>query len=114
MKNESIGKTSTVNVTDWAKVAVLTDDEIICDDESPETTESDWGSAFVCRDADELHTQVIRLTRGKNKKPTKEPVVIRYDAEILAAFRATGKGWQTRMNNALKEWLNQHPDLSRV
>jgi uncharacterized protein (DUF4415 family) len=56
----------------------------------------------------------VQQARGKNKKPTKEPVVIRYDAEILAAFRATGKGWQTRMNNALKEWLNQHPDLSRV
>lgn len=60
------------------------------------------------------HVEQARSGRGKNKKPTKEQVVIRYDAEILAAFRATGKGWQTRMNNALKEWLNQHPDLNRV
>lgn len=60
------------------------------------------------------HVEQARRTRGKNKKPTKEQVVIRYDADILSAFRATGKGWQTRMNDALKEWLSQHPDLSRV
>lgn len=30
---------------------------------------------------------------------------IRLDAEVLEAFCATGKGWQTRMNAALKEWL---------
>jgi hypothetical protein len=27
----------------------------------------------------------------------------------LAAFKATGKGWQTRMNEALREWLKEHP-----
>ena len=30
---------------------------------------------------------------------------IRLDEEILAAFKATGQGWQTRMNNALRDWL---------
>ncbi|MDN2703515.1 BrnA antitoxin family protein [Janthinobacterium sp. SUN100] len=30
---------------------------------------------------------------------------IRFDADILEAFKATGDGWQTRMNDALKEWL---------
>jgi uncharacterized protein (DUF4415 family) len=33
---------------------------------------------------------------------------IRLDADVLEAFRATGKGWQTRMNDALKEWLKEH------
>ncbi|MEY3807393.1 MAG: hypothetical protein RI893_369 [Pseudomonadota bacterium] len=33
---------------------------------------------------------------------------IRLDAEVIAAFRATGRGWQTRMNDALKEWLKEH------
>jgi uncharacterized protein (DUF4415 family) len=27
------------------------------------------------------------------------------DADVLAAFEATGDGWQTRMNDVLKEWL---------
>jgi len=30
------------------------------------------------------------------------------DADVLEAFRATCKGWQTRMNDALKEWLKEH------
>ena len=38
----------------------------------------------------------------------KERVAIRYDADVLAYFRATGKGWQMRMNDALKEWLKGH------
>jgi len=38
----------------------------------------------------------------------KEQVAIRFDKEILEAFRATGRGWQTRMNEALKEWLKEH------
>jgi len=28
--------------------------------------------------------------------------------DVLAAFRATGKGWQARMNEALKDWLQTH------
>ncbi|MFA5016969.1 MAG: BrnA antitoxin family protein [Methylobacter sp.] len=27
---------------------------------------------------------------------------------MLDAFRATGHGWQKRMNDALKEWLKEH------
>jgi uncharacterized protein (DUF4415 family) len=114
MKNEAIGKISAVNVTDWAKVAALTDDEIICDDDSPATTEADWNGAFVCRSAEELHTEVVQRTRAANKNPLKELVAIHYESEVLEKFRATGKGWQSRMNDALKEWLNQHPDLSRI
>lgn len=49
----------------------------------------------------------LRRTRGKNKNPTKEQVAIRFDPEVLAAFRADGPGWQSRMNKALKEWLEQ-------
>jgi len=35
----------------------------------------------------------------------KVSTTIRFDAEILDAFKAAGDGWQTRMNDALKEWL---------
>lgn len=33
---------------------------------------------------------------------------LRLDAKVLAAFKAGGPGWQTRINEALKEWLNSH------
>jgi uncharacterized protein (DUF4415 family) len=35
-------------------------------------------------------------------------VTIRYDAEIVERFRASGEGWQTRMNDALRDWLRTH------
>jgi len=34
---------------------------------------------------------------------------VRFDRDILTAFKATGKGWQTRMNEALRDWLEKHP-----
>jgi uncharacterized protein (DUF4415 family) len=33
---------------------------------------------------------------------------VRFDRDVLDAFRSTGRGWQTRMNEALKEWLKEH------
>lgn len=49
-------------------------------------------------------------TRKRRGRPagsgTKVSTTIRFDAEVLAAFKATGDGWQTRMNDALKDWLS--------
>ena len=38
----------------------------------------------------------------------KERITIRLDADVLTALRATGKGWQTRVNDAMREWLRAH------
>ena len=38
----------------------------------------------------------------------KQSVNIRLSPDILATFKSTGKGWQTRVNNALREWLQEH------
>lgn len=51
----------------------------------------------------------LRRTRGPNKKPAKEQVAIRLDQEVVGALRASGPGWQTRVNAALKEWLAAQP-----
>ena len=45
--------------------------------------------------------------RGAQKQPTKEPVTIRYSRDVLEYFRATGPGWQARIDAALKEWVAQ-------
>ena len=39
---------------------------------------------------------------------TKERITIRLSPEVVQTFRATGEGWQTRMDAALKEWLKTH------
>ena len=45
---------------------------------------------------------------SKQPSPIKISTTVRFDQDVLEAFRATGKGWQTRMNEALKEWLKEH------
>ncbi|MCL2442958.1 MAG: BrnA antitoxin family protein [Treponema sp.] len=42
-------------------------------------------------------------------KPVKVPVKINYDADIIEWFRSFGKGYQTRMNSALREYMLTHP-----
>jgi uncharacterized protein (DUF4415 family) len=49
-----------------------------------------------------------RRRRGPNKTPTKTRVTLRLSPDVAASFKATGKGWQTRMDNALREWLKTH------
>jgi uncharacterized protein (DUF4415 family) len=39
---------------------------------------------------------------------TKERITIRLSPDVVQTFRATGEGWQTRMDAALKEWLKSH------
>lgn len=51
-----------------------------------------------------------RMGRPPKERP-KEQVTLRYDAEVIEAFRATGRGWQTRMNDALKDWLKTHSSI---
>jgi uncharacterized protein (DUF4415 family) len=36
---------------------------------------------------------------------TKERITIRLSREVVERFRASGAGWQTRMDAALKQWL---------
>lgn len=45
----------------------------------------------------------IRRARGRPRvESPKQPVTIRLDADVLEKFRATGKGWQSRINDALR------------
>lgn len=46
--------------------------------------------------------------RGPQKTPTKERVTIRLSRDVVQRFRATGDGWQTRLDAALQEWLKSH------
>ena len=47
--------------------------------------------------------------RGPQKAPLKRVVTIRLSADVVDAFKATGAGWQTRVDSALKDWLKQNP-----
>ena len=49
--------------------------------------------------------------RGPQKAPTKQATTIRLSPDVMTAFKATGTGWQTRIDSALKDWLRTHPQV---
>jgi uncharacterized protein (DUF4415 family) len=44
--------------------------------------------------------------------PPKEHINIRLDADVLSWFRKTGKGYQTRMNNVLRAFVESRKHTS--
>lgn len=71
-------------------------------DDAPELTDE-----FFKR-ADEYRGETL-VRRGRPKAElTKERITIRFSPEVLTSFRATGRGWQTRMDAALMEWVTKH------
>jgi len=59
----------------------------------------------------------VKPVRGRGRpvqRVTKTPISIRLDVRVLDAFKATGEGWQTRMNDALAEWADQHGMLEHT
>lgn len=48
-----------------------------------------------------------RKKRGRPAGSNKESTTIRFDADVLDAFRRAGPGWQSRINAALRDWLQK-------
>lgn len=69
-----------------ARVAGMSDVEIDTGD-SPELTEA----------------QLAEMERGRFWRPVKEQVTTRIDADVLAWLKASGKGYQSRINAILRE-----------
>lgn len=78
------------------------------DDDAPEWSAQNFKSAKRLSDMPDDFQQAIRRALGPQQAPQKVQIAIRYDADILEAFKADGPGWQTRMNDALRDWLRSH------
>ena len=39
---------------------------------------------------------------------TKTQITLRLDSDVVEKFKASGDGWQTRINDALKSWVQSH------
>ena len=61
----------------------------------------EWFERAEIREGDRLIRPARTVGRPKKVVP-KEAVNIRLDADVLAHFRATGPGWQSRINDALR------------
>lgn len=90
------------SLTDWDRVrkAYESDAPIPYDPEDGPYDPNDdaavdayWAQATITRPGQ----------RGPQKSPTKKQVSLRLSSEVLAHFKATGKGWQTRIDETLKK-----------
>ncbi|MFZ7109672.1 BrnA antitoxin family protein [Avibacterium avium] len=54
-----------------------------------------------------LNHQAQQKRRGKQKAATKQATTIRLSPLVLEKFRATGKGWQSRINEVLLKYVEQ-------
>lgn len=51
----------------------------------------------------------LRPMRGRPPgSGTKVQLTVRFDADVIQAFKQAGDGWQTKMNDALRDWLTTH------
>jgi uncharacterized protein (DUF4415 family) len=91
----------------------MTDDEIPQDEDNPRATEEFWKNGVVSHSYAEFRQNVAAMVekRRAGRPPVEHPrknTNIRLAPEVESAFRATGKGWQTRINAALSDWLKTH------
>lgn len=77
--------------TDWERVAAFTDAEIermaADDEENPASIGEDWIDAVV------------------GLPPAKTPVNAKFDRDVVDWFKSQGRGYQTRMNAALRSFM---------
>jgi uncharacterized protein (DUF4415 family) len=85
----------------------LTDD----DGEVRELTAEDFKHFRPTSDFPEIADAFERARgqRGPQKSPVKERIGLRLDQDIVEHFRATGPGWQSRINDILADHIKRNP-----
>ncbi|WP_295049225.1 BrnA antitoxin family protein [uncultured Paracoccus sp.] len=77
---------------------------IASDPDAPEATDEQLSQAKPFTEAFPASADAMRKNMGGRPKATnpKVPVSLRLDADVVEKFKATGPGWQSRMNAALR------------
>jgi uncharacterized protein (DUF4415 family) len=76
----------------------------------PTPTEDAAIAAGIAQDPDTYEPSALEL--GMMRRPgrplgsgTKKQITLRLDADLVEKFKASGSGWQTRINDVLKSWM---------
>lgn len=76
--------------------------------DSPELTDAELAGLRPMREAmPALHAALQEGQRKRGPARTKEAVSLRLDIDLVEKLRASGPGWQSRVNEALREWLER-------
>ncbi|HEV2127535.1 MAG TPA: BrnA antitoxin family protein [Thermomicrobiales bacterium] len=73
--------------TDWERVRTMTDEEAEAAIDHEEEGEFDWNAAYV------------------GSAPAKQQITVRFDTDIIEWFKENGPGYQTRMNQVLRAYI---------
>jgi uncharacterized protein (DUF4415 family) len=84
--------------TDWAKVDSMSEAAL---------------EASIAADPDDMREAPDWTRAVKGLPPRKEPIKLRIDADVIGWFRKTGKGYQTRMNNVLRAFVESRKSGGR-
>jgi len=101
-------------IGDHKSLRPLTDEEeariqegIAEDPDNPEWTEDDFAKARPFAEVFPELAESIRRARGRPAvEQPKRQISLRLDPDVIDAFKATGKGWQGRINAALRKAAN--------
>jgi len=97
----------TKSETDWERVLAFKEGDAIPyepEDGPYDPNDAEAARAF-CAQVDLIRKgKVVRRgKRGPQKAPTKRLVSLRLSPEVVEHFKATGRGWQTRIDGVLLE-----------
>ena len=84
--------------TDWAAVKAMTEEEL---------------EASIAADPDDVHEPVDWSLAVKGIPPGKRDIHIRIDEDVLDWLQQDGRGYQTRINNALRASMESRKRVSR-
>ncbi|MEA3119574.1 MAG: hypothetical protein QOI13_2844 [Paraburkholderia sp.] len=82
--------------------------------DNPEWTEAEFARARPAEDVlpelfgDTVAAKMVK-PRGRPKSPSRKvPLKLRIDPDVVEAYKAQGDGWQTRINDALRDYAKSH------
>ena len=75
---------------------------VVFDDDNPEWTKEDFARAKPLAEFPELQA-ALEKKGGRPAGSNKEQIALRVDKDVVQHFRASGAGWQSRMNEALRK-----------
>ncbi len=73
----------------------------------PDAVEVTDEMAARMRPAADVHPGIPRRVRGPQKAPRKQVTTIRLSPDVLEYFKSGGRGWQTRINQVLEEYVEK-------
>jgi uncharacterized protein (DUF4415 family) len=100
----------TASETDWPRVLATQEDDPIpfeAGDGPYDPNDAAAAREWLSQATLIRHGKVVRRGRGPQKAPTKQLVSLRLSQEVLEHFKATGPGWQTRIDETLTKVIQK-------